>query len=153
MSHKFAKAEPDPLDRHRAHEIKRTPEDVRNHLDLVPVPVARHTDPETAHDAADHAAANMHSNTEKVLEALPPRGMTTEEITDATGLGIQITSTMMTKLEKAGLVQRNFIGLSPSGKRRYEKRKNRSGTGAIIWFRKISADAPTMFGNVDGNKI
>lgn len=113
-------------------------------LDAIPeaAPVAeplraRRTDPETAHEGADRGNENFPNVSEAILDILQrvwPEGMTTEELSDQTGIRLVSVSPMMKPLEGRLRVVRQVVGVTAKGKLSYGKRQNRSGVPAIIWY-------------------
>jgi len=98
---------------------------------------ARRTDPETAHEGADRGNQNFPNVSEAILNTLQkvwPEGMTTEELSDQTGLRLVSVSPMMKPLEERRRVVRQVVGVTAKGKPSYRKRQNRSGVSAIIWY-------------------
>jgi DNA-binding IclR family transcriptional regulator len=82
--------------------------------------VARHSDPETSHAAAE--SVDTAALERFVLEALRerPDGATSEELADETGLSLVTISPRLKPLEGKNLAVRDG------------KRKNRSGVSAIV---------------------
>ena len=98
---------------------------------------ARKTDPETADEGAEQGNQNFENVSEAILGtllAVYPDGMTTEQISDETGIRLVSVSPMMKPLEESKRVSRQVVGVTHKGKLSYRKRKNRSGVSAIIWY-------------------
>jgi hypothetical protein len=98
---------------------------------------ARKSDPETSHEGAEHGNKNFANVADAILDALNtvwPEGLTTDELSDETGRRLVSVSPMMKPLEKRLRVVRQVVGKTAKGKPSYRKRRNKSGSSAIIWY-------------------
>jgi hypothetical protein len=84
---------------------------------------ARNTDPSTSHAAADriqHAAPGIEQDILDLLQE-HPEGLTIQQISDLSGIGLVTVSPRLAPLRRRGQVHSNG------------KRKNPSGAMALVW--------------------
>jgi DNA-binding transcriptional ArsR family regulator len=92
-------------------------------------PVARMTDPETSHHAAEDAEPRAGTNRAKALAALRdhPEGLTDFELADLTGVAQTSIGVRRHELEMAGFVEDSGL-----------RRPAPSGSQAIVWRARLS---------------
>lgn len=99
-------------------------------LDVVP-PHARHTDPETSHEAAARKALHLTTSLQAIMDAVRAtrqRGMILDEIIDATGIQKVSVSPNLRPLARAGYLVNLPYG-HPA-----RRRMGKSGSKQLVWI-------------------
>lgn len=98
-------------------------------------PPVRRADPQTSEDAAKGLdASRLHDVICVAFRTWNSGGMVIDEISRVTGLDRQTLSPRMVELECRSLVHRIEIGVSASGRVRYQSRKGLRGKQQQEWF-------------------
>ena len=95
-------------------------------------PTARHSDPETSHQAARDAAPNAGTNRAlalATLQAALPDGLTDFELAELTGVAQTSIGVRRKELERAGLVVATI-----------DRRPSPSGSAAIVWKATVAVE-------------